>query len=119
MSKIASFRAWFARHPVAVTIAGTAIVALALVIGLWNKRGDFAVALGDAPLWMLAGAIALQLIWLIARSEAWHVCVGAAGGITGRRRLYRASAIGYLGNLFNSHFGMGVRIAALRRSAPA
>jgi hypothetical protein len=45
--------------------------------------------------------------------------VDAAGGVAGRRRLYRAAAVGYLGNLFNSHFGMGVRIAALRRSAPA
>ena len=68
---------------------------------------------------MLGGAIALQIVWLIARSEAWHVCVDAAGGFAGRRRLYRAAAVGYLGNLFNSSFGLGVRIAALRRSAPA
>ena len=113
------FRLWFRAHPVAVTVAGSTIVAVALVIGLWNKRADFAAALGDAPWWMLAGAIALQIVWLLLRSEAWHVCVNAAGGIAGRRRLYRAAAIGYLGNLFNSHFGMGVRIAALRRSAPA
>ena len=63
-------------------------------------------------------AILLQVIWLIARSEAWLVCVDAAGGSVNRRRLYRASSVGYLGNLFNSHIGMGVRIAALRRSAP-
>lgn len=117
-STFTRFRRWFAAHPVAVTVAGSLIVALALVIGLWNKREDFAAAISDAPLWMLAAAVGLQIIWLIARSEAWHVCVGAAGGIAGRRRLYRAAAIGYLGNLFNSHFGMGVRIAALRRSAP-
>jgi hypothetical protein len=59
------------------------------------------------------------LIWLIARSEAWHVCVGAAGGNVNRRRLYRAASVGYLGNLFNSNFGLAVRIAALRRSAPS
>jgi hypothetical protein len=35
-----------------------------------------------------------------------------------RRRLYRASSVGYLGNLFNANFGVAVRIAALRRSAP-
>jgi uncharacterized membrane protein YbhN (UPF0104 family) len=57
-------------------------------------------------------------VWLIARSEAWHVCVEAAGGEVDRLRLFRASAVGYLGNLFNSNFGAGVRIAALRRSAP-
>ena len=67
---------------------------------------------------MLLGAAAMQLIWLIARSEAWHVCVDAAGADCGRRPLYRAAAIGYLGNLFNPSFGLAVRIAELRRTAP-
>ncbi len=89
------------------------------MVGLWGKRDDFVTALGDAPAWALASAVLLQVIWLIARSEAWHVCVDAAGGEVNRRRLYRAAAVGYLGNLFNSSFGLGVRIAALRRSAPA
>ncbi len=112
-------RAWVKAHPVAVTVAGSTIVALALVVGLWSKRGDFASALGDAPWWILGVAIVLQVVWLVLRSEAWNVCVGAAGGSVTRRRLYRASAVGYLGNLFNANFGAGVRIAALRRSAPA
>ncbi len=102
----------------AVTVGGTLLVTAALAFGLWDKRDEFAAALGDASVWILSGAAALQVLWLISRSEAWHVCVGAAGGVVDRRRLYRASAVGYLGNLFNSHFGMGVRIAALRRSAP-
>ena len=42
----------------------------------------------------------------------WHVCVGAAGGRVSRRRLYRAASVGYLGNIFNSQFGLAVRIAA-------
>ena len=102
-----------------MTLIGSSIVAVALVVGLWGKREDFAAALGSAAWWILGLAVVLQVIWLIARSEAWHVCVGAAGGEVSRRRLFRASSVGYLGNLFNSHFGMGVRIAALRRSAPA
>ncbi len=101
-----------------VTIAGSLLVGGALVFGLWGKRGDFAAALGLAPLWILAAAILLHVVWLIARSEAWHVCVGAAGGHVSRRRLYRAASLGYLGNIFNGQFGLGVRIAALRRSAP-
>ena len=117
--RLARLRALPKRHPVAVTVAGTIAVALAVTYGLWDKRGSFASALTDASWWILGLAILLQVIWLIARSEAWHVCVGAAGGCVNRRRLYRASSIGYLGNLFNSHIGMGVRIAALRRSAPA
>jgi uncharacterized membrane protein YbhN (UPF0104 family) len=89
-----------------------------LILGLWGKRADFAAALGLAPLWILAVAILLHVVWLVARSEAWHVCVGAAGGQVSRRRLYRAASVGYLGNTFNGQFGLAVRIAALRRFAP-
>jgi uncharacterized membrane protein YbhN (UPF0104 family) len=109
---------WMRRHPVAVTVIGSLVVAAALVVGLWGKREDFVEAFGSASAGLLAAAIALQIIWLIARSEAWHVCVEAAGGSVDRRRLYRAASVGYLGNQFNSNFGLGVRIAALRRSAP-
>jgi uncharacterized membrane protein YbhN (UPF0104 family) len=118
MQPIASIRKWLAAHPVVVTFGCTAGVTAALVYGLWGKRDAFASAIGSAPAITLALAIGLQIVWLIARSEAWHVCVEAAGGNVERRRLYRASSIGYLGNLFNSSFGAGVRIAALRRSAP-
>ena len=97
---------------------GSAAVAAALAIGLWDKRDDFAEAFGSASLPVLTGAVGLQVVWLIARSEAWHVCVGAAGGTVSRRRLFRVAAVGYLGNLFNSNFGLAVRIAGLRRSAP-
>lgn len=109
---------WMRRHPVAVTVIGSLVVAAALVVGLWEKREDFVDAFGSASAGLLAGAIGLQVVWLIARSEAWHVCVDAAGGRVDRRRLYRAASVGYLGNQFNSNFGLGVRIAALRRSAP-
>jgi hypothetical protein len=107
------------RHSALVTVLGSLTVAAALVVGLWNKREDFVEAFTSASFVVLAAAALLQVAWLVARSEAWHVCVGAAGGNVGRRRLYRAAAVGYLGNLFNSNFGLGVRIAALRRSAPA
>jgi uncharacterized membrane protein YbhN (UPF0104 family) len=111
-------RAWCRAHPGKVTLIGSVVVAAALVVGLWGKREDFVEAFTGASLALLAGAVALQLVWLILRSEAWHVCVGAAGGEVGRRRLYRASSVGYLGNLFNANFGLAVRIAALRRTAP-
>ncbi len=106
-------------HPTAVTVLGSTIVALALVIGLWDKREDFVSAFGDASPLVLGAAVALQVIWLLGRSEAWFVCVGAAGGRVSRRRLYRAASVGYLGNIFNPNFGLAVRIGALRRSAPA
>ena len=106
------------QHPKEITLAGSLLVAIALTVGLAGKSGDFVSALGSAPMWMLGVAIFMHVVWLVARSEAWNVCVGAAGGTVGRRRLYRAASVGYLGNLFNAQFGLAVRIGALRRSAP-
>jgi uncharacterized membrane protein YbhN (UPF0104 family) len=117
-SKLGRPGVWMRNHPVAVTIIGSLVVGVALVVGLWGKREDFVDAFSSASASLLAGAIGLQLIWLIARSEAWHVCVDAAGGNVPRRNLYHAASLGYLGNQFNSNFGLGVRIAALRRSMP-
>jgi uncharacterized membrane protein YbhN (UPF0104 family) len=117
--RVAALRSMLRRHPTAVSLAGGTIVAIALAIGLAGHGHEFIVALGSAPLWVLGIAVALHLCWLLARSEAWAVCIGAAGGSVGRRQLYRASSIGYLGNIFNGQFGLGVRIAALRRTAPS
>jgi hypothetical protein len=63
-------------------------------------------------------AIALQVIALVSRSEAWHVCVHASGGTVGRRCLYRASSMGFVGGLLNGQLSSAARIAALRRWAP-
>ena len=51
-------RSHLRRHPTAVTITGSLVVGGALVVGLWGKRADFAAALGLAPVWILAAAIA-------------------------------------------------------------
>jgi hypothetical protein len=101
----------FRRHPTRVSLAGGALVAIALAIALAGHGHQFVTALGSAPLWVLGAAVALHVVWLIARSEAWSICIGAAGGSVSRRRLYHASSIGYLGNIFNGQFGLGVRIA--------
>ena len=116
--RFARFRAQLSRHPLAITVACSLAVTAILAYVLWDMRDDFVSALGDASLLVLGAAAVLQVVWLIFRSEAWHVCVEAAGGSVSRRRLYRASAIGYLGNLVNSSIGVGMRIAALRKTAP-
>jgi uncharacterized membrane protein YbhN (UPF0104 family) len=86
-----------------------------VVAGRW---GHFARAAASAPWWALSSAAALQTLSLLSRSEAWSVCVRAAGATVGRRRLYRAAAAGYLGNVVNGELGFAVRIASLRRAAP-
>lgn len=106
------------KRSIALTIVGTAIVTGALAAALAGDRQAFSDALQAAPLAILAAAAALQLVALVSRSEAWHVCVGAAGGTVSRRRLFRASALGNLGSLVNTNLGAAGRIAVLRRTAP-
>jgi hypothetical protein len=63
-------------------------------------------------------ATALQLLALVSRTESWRFCVAAAGGTVGRRCLYRAASLGYVGSQLNSQIGTAARIGALRRAAP-
>jgi uncharacterized membrane protein YbhN (UPF0104 family) len=88
------------------------------VFVLAGRWGQFASAATGAPWWALTAAAALQTASLVARSESWNVCVRAAGGTVGRRRLYRAAGVGYLGNIVNGELGFALRIASLRRAAP-
>ena len=105
-----------ARRRVATTAAGALAVTGLLAYLLADRRDEFTAALQTAPVLILLAASALQLLALVARTEAWHVCVAAAGGTIGRRTLYRAASMGYLGSQLNSHLGAAARIAALRRS---
>jgi hypothetical protein len=106
------------RRRALTTVAGALAVTAVLAFILADHRQEFAAALGAAPLWILLLATALQLLALVSRTEAWHVCVGAAGGTVARRRLYRAASVGYVGSQLNSQVGTAARIAALRRTAP-
>jgi uncharacterized membrane protein YbhN (UPF0104 family) len=100
------------------TLAALAAVALLGVV-LTGRRHEFATALSSASLLVLLSATALQLLALLVRTEAWYACVGAAGGTTGRRMLYRASSWGCVGALANAQLGAAARITALRRSGRA
>ena len=98
---------------------GGAIAAGGVLVGVCVAQGDkFTAALSAAPLWVLGIAVALQILALGVRTEAWHVCVCAAGGTVPRRRLYRAAGVGYVVMAVNGHLAVAARIAALRRSAP-
>jgi len=111
-------RAWTSRHRRAVAVAGSLLAALALAAVLAGHRHQFSVALSSASLAVLALATALQIVALLARTEAWHGCIEAAGGTVARRVLFRASSVGYVGSLLNSQLAVAARIAALRRSSP-
>jgi hypothetical protein len=115
---LVSLREFRQRHSRLLGITLGLAVAAAIVYALWGKRHDFATAFEQAPLGVLAAAVGLQIVALLTRTEAWGICVLAAGGTIGRRRLYRASSMGYVGSLVNAQLGTAARIAALRRSAP-
>jgi uncharacterized membrane protein YbhN (UPF0104 family) len=105
-----------ARRWLSVLVA--VVVTAVLVAVILRRRDEFAAAVGSAPLWVLAVATGLQVVALLARTDAWHVCVRAAGGTLDRRPLYRAAGLGYLGSQLNSQVGTAARIAALRRAHP-
>jgi SAM-dependent methyltransferase len=111
-------RAFARRHRTTITIAGSLVTAGILVLVLAGRRHEFAGALGAASAWVLAVTTLLQVVALVARSEAWHLTIEAAGGRVARRVLYRASSVQVLGGVINGQLGVAARIAALRRSSP-
>jgi uncharacterized membrane protein YbhN (UPF0104 family) len=115
---IARFRAFGRRHRVLITVVGSVATAAALLYVLQGKRDEFEEAFSRASLGILALTTLLQIVALVARSEAWHLTIEAAGGTVPRRVLYRASSMGILGSVLNSQLGVAARIAALRRSSP-
>jgi uncharacterized membrane protein YbhN (UPF0104 family) len=106
------------RQRVPIAIVGSLGTTALLVVLLAGRRDDFEAALSDASASVLAVTVLLQIVALLARSEAWHLTIQAAGGTVDRRVLYRASSMGVLGSLLNAQLGVAARIAALRRSSP-
>jgi uncharacterized membrane protein YbhN (UPF0104 family) len=106
------------RRRVGLSVLGGLVVTGLLAFVLAGRGGQFSAALRTAPISLLALAVLLQIVALLARSEAWNVCVRAAGGTVGRRVLFRAAAVGYVASVINGSFGMAARIASLRRAAP-
>jgi uncharacterized membrane protein YbhN (UPF0104 family) len=101
-----------------LTVIATALAVAVLAAVLAGKSDTFTTALHAAPWWLLAAAAGLQLLALLARTEAWHVCVRATGATVGRRCLYRASSVGSVAVVINGQLGVAARIATLRRSSP-
>jgi uncharacterized membrane protein YbhN (UPF0104 family) len=106
------------RHRTLITVVGSLVTAAALVVALAGRRHEFATALSSVALGVLGITALLQVVALLARTEAWHLTIEAAGGTVARRVLYRASSMQVLGSVINGQLGVAARIAALRRSSP-
>ena len=114
----AGLRGFARRRRVSITVVGSVATAAVLVFLLAGRRDEFAAALSGAPWWVLVATVLVQIVGLLARSEAWHLTIQAAGGTVDRRILYRASSVQVLGGVLNAQVGVAARIAALRRSSP-
>jgi hypothetical protein len=105
------------RRKIVISVLGALAVTGVLGFVLAGHRSQFVAALHSAPISFLAASVALQIAALLSRSEAWNVCVRAAGGTVPRRLLFRAAGVGYLASIVNGSLGMAVRIASLRKVA--
>jgi uncharacterized membrane protein YbhN (UPF0104 family) len=106
------------RRRTLIAVVGSLVTAAVLVLVLAGRRDEFGAAISDATAGVLAVTVLLQIVALLARSEAWHLTIQAAGGTVDRRVLYRASSMQVLGSVLNTQLGVAARIAALRRSSP-
>jgi uncharacterized membrane protein YbhN (UPF0104 family) len=90
-----------------------------LAVVVVAHRDTFARVIEATSPWLVAAAIALQLLALLARCEAWRLCVHAAGATVARGGVFRAAGLGGLVSILNGGAGVAARIAALRASSPA
>jgi hypothetical protein len=106
------------RRRIAISVSGTLVVAAVLAYVLAGRGAQFSAALGTAPITLVALSVLLQIVALLTRTEAWTICVRAAGGTVNRRVLFHAAAFGCIASIVNGSVGMAVRIASVRRAAP-
>lgn len=118
MTVLARVREHAHRHRVPAAIVGAVATAGVLAWVLNGRRDEFRAAISAAPWWVLGLTVTLHVVALLARTEAWHLSIEAAGGRVERRILFRASSMQVLGSLLSGQLGAAARIVALRRSSP-
>ncbi|MGH2896759.1 MAG: hypothetical protein ACRDPM_26315, partial [Solirubrobacteraceae bacterium] len=106
------------RRKTGVSVGGALVVAALLAYVLTGRSAQFSAALRTAPVSVLALSVLLQVGALLTRTEAWTICVRAAGATVSRRVLFRSAAFGCVASIVNGSLGMAVRIASVRRTAP-
>jgi hypothetical protein len=63
------------RRRTLITVFGSLATAAVLALVLAGRRDEFAAALSGAAAWVLAATVLLQIVALLARSEAWHLTI--------------------------------------------
>src|SRR5688500_17308992 len=101
-----------------LSLIGWAVASGLLAWAIAGRWAELWAAAGRLRLGRAALTIALLIVALAARGEAWLGCIRGAGGAVDRRRVYRATGLGCAANVLSSHLGTAARITVLRRSAP-
>jgi hypothetical protein len=70
-----------------IAVVGSLATAVILVFLLAGRGDEFEAALSAASTSVLVATVLLQVVGLLARSEAWHLTIQAAGGTVERRVL--------------------------------
>jgi hypothetical protein len=101
--------------------AVTALAALALVGALCVMHaGDVGAAFAAVPAWAIASAVALHLVTLALRSEAWRLTLASAGAESlPRRAVHVANAAAFVAGIVQSQAALPTRVTLLRRLAGA
>jgi uncharacterized membrane protein YbhN (UPF0104 family) len=98
--------------------AGIAVVLAGAWALLAGHGAAFLAAVRGVSWWTLVVAVGLHVVAVVARSEAWHVSVRAAGSRLGRRCCYQVASLGFAANVVAPSFGTALRIWTLRRLKP-
>ena len=72
---VARLRRFGRRHRAPITIVGSLATAAVLVWLLSGQREEFEQALESVSAWVFALTALLQIVALLARSEAWHLTI--------------------------------------------
>jgi hypothetical protein len=72
---------------------GSLATAAMLAFLLAGRGDEFAATLSGLAAWVLAVTVLLQIVALLARSEARHLTIRVAGGTVDRRVLYRTAEL--------------------------
>jgi len=105
------------RRTAHLAVAGLSLGGLAALC--WTRRDDLGAALEAVSPAAFAALVALHLVTLGARSEAWRLVLAAVEGQTiPRRAVHGANAGAFVAGAMEAHLGMPVRIALLKQLAP-
>jgi hypothetical protein len=108
-------RRWRAPTTGAVSLAATALPSLLLA----GRRHELAAAASSAAPGMLTVAVLGQVVALLARSEAWHLSIRAAGGTVERlaRPPRLMTATGTAGGMCFAALAVADRLLGAARTA--